>query len=176
MTQKKEQVYLRQPHQDDRGAILDAYARSSVLHEKWSIPPADIAFYLAQPHRFFVCSTTSDAIVGTFNISEIVRGRLQSAFIGYEVFAPYQRKGLMFDGMRLVLRKAFGVMNLHRLEANIQPENYASKALARKAGFVKEGYSKDYLYFGGRWCDHERWAITNPNWIAQKNKGNKGYK
>jgi RimJ/RimL family protein N-acetyltransferase len=48
---------------------------------------------------------------------------------------------------------------LHRLEANIQPGNRASIALARACGFEQEGYSLRYLKIGGRWQDHERGAL-----------------
>ena len=57
------------------------------------------------------------------------------------------------------LQHAFKSMKLHRLEANIQPGNAASIALVRSCGFSKEGYSPRYLKIGGRWRDHERWAI-----------------
>ena len=60
---------------------------------------------------------------------------------------------------RALLRYAFGTLGLHRLEANIQPENSASIALARRCGFRREGFSPRYLKIGGRWRDHERWAI-----------------
>jgi ribosomal-protein-alanine N-acetyltransferase len=65
----------------------------------------------------------------------------------------------MTEGMRLLFRYAFGDLKLHRLEANIQPENRASIALARRTGFRREGFSPRYLKIGGRWRDHERWAI-----------------
>jgi ribosomal-protein-alanine N-acetyltransferase len=69
----------------------------------------------------------------------------------------------MREDMLLVLKHAFQKLKLHRLEANIQPENPASIALARSCGFVREGFSRRYLKVGGRWKDHERWAILSEN-------------
>ena len=66
----------------------------------------------------------------------------------------------MHAGLSAVVRHSFRVLRLHRLEANIQPGNRASIALAKSCGFIKEGYSPRYLKIGGRWRDHERWAIV----------------
>ena len=107
-----------------------------------------------------------DAFVGVLNLSEIIRGPLQQAFLGYYAFAPHAGKGYMREAMRLLLRHAFGPLKLHRVEANIQPANGASLALARGAGFMREGFSPRYLKIGGRWCDHERWAINAEQWKA----------
>ena len=66
--------------------------------------------------------------------------------------------------LELVLRAAFLELRLHRLEANIQPGNQASIALARGAGFQREGFSPRYLKISGRWRDHERWALLAEDW------------
>jgi ribosomal-protein-alanine N-acetyltransferase len=65
----------------------------------------------------------------------------------------------MGEALQQVIRIAFGRLGLHRLEANIQPNNEASIALVRACGFRKEGFSPRYLKIRGRWRDHERWAI-----------------
>jgi ribosomal-protein-alanine N-acetyltransferase len=70
----------------------------------------------------------------------------------------------MSAGLALVLRQAFRQLGLHRVEANIQPDNARSIALVRRLGFRREGFSPRYLKLGGRWRDHERWALLREEW------------
>jgi [ribosomal protein S5]-alanine N-acetyltransferase len=106
--------------------------------------------------------------VGSVNLSEIVRGRFENAYLGYQVGAPFARQGYMTEALALALRIAFGPLRLHRVEANIQPRNVASIALVRRAGFRREGLSRRYLKIGGRWRDHERWALLVEEWRANR--------
>jgi ribosomal-protein-alanine N-acetyltransferase len=103
----------------------------------------------------------SGGIAGVININNVIRGAFQSASLGYYAFSPFAGQGLMEQGMLLVLKHAFGKLNLHRLEANIQPANRASIALVQKCGFVREGFSRRLLKVRGRWRDHERWALLS---------------
>lgn len=103
------------------------------------------------------------AAAGMVNINSVIRGRYQGASVGYAAFAPSAGRGYMTEGLALALRHAFGDLRLHRLEANIQPENTTSLALVRRLGFRYEGMSPDYLYINGAWRDHERWSITAPS-------------
>ena len=93
-----------------------------------------------------------------------MRGPFQCAYAGYYAHQAHAGNGYMREGLDLLLRHAFRTMGLHRLEANIQPENAPSIALVRGAGFRLEGFSPRYLKIGGRWRDHERWAITVEDW------------
>ena len=163
-------LILRRPILNDLSEVRTLYDQSITIHHPWAFAPSDYEVYLAQENRYFLCNSENGKIVGTFNISGIVRGYFQSAYLGYEVFLPYQGKGYMSKGIALLIKEAFEVLKLHRLEANIQPENLASIRLVSKAGFVKEGFSKNYLKVGGvEWRDHERWAIVNGNWSELKN-------
>jgi ribosomal-protein-alanine N-acetyltransferase len=167
-------VQLRAPTRADEREFLALMRMSRAFHRPWATAPTDeerFAAYLADAQRpdfeaLLVCRREDDAIIGFFNVSQIVRRRLQSAYLGYAAGAPYAGKGYMREGLELVLRHAFSNMRLHRLEANIQPDNHASLALVRGAGFRREGFSPRYLKIGGRWRDHERWAILADEWSA----------
>ncbi|MFD8381814.1 GNAT family N-acetyltransferase [Streptomyces sp. NPDC059679] len=109
---------------------------------------------------FVICLRDTGAIVGGININNIVRGTLQSGTLGYTSYASTTGRGYMTEGLRLVVQLAFGPLELHRLEANIQPDNASSLNLVKRLGFQREGYSTAFQYINGEWRDHERWAIT----------------
>ncbi len=75
-------------------------------------------------------------------------------------------RGLMREAVGAVVARGFSEHGLHRLEANIQPENSPSRALVQALGFQREGFSPRYLKIGGEWRDHERWAILAEDWRA----------
>ena len=160
-------VLIRRPEPEDASSFLVLMQESRSLHAPWVSPPLteeDFARYLAsrdgiRQDGFLVCCRQTGAIAGVINLNEIVRGCFQSACLGYYATAPFAGKGLMREGLRQVIGYAFGALGLHRLEANIQPENRASLALVRSCGFSREGYSPRYLRIGEKWCDHERWAL-----------------
>src|SRR5215213_10260286 len=93
------------------------------------------------------------ALVGWLNVSDIVRGALQGANVSYGGVATHRGQGYMSEALELVLQEAFVTLDLHRLEANIQPANAGSLGLVRRAGFELEGFSPGYLRINGGWRD-----------------------
>lgn len=79
----------------------------------------------------------------------------------------------MREGLALALDHAFGPLRLHRLEANIQPANEASRRLVERLGFRLEGSSPGYLKIRGRWREHERWAILREEWRVHRQPGSR---
>jgi ribosomal-protein-alanine N-acetyltransferase len=168
-------VYLRVPGPRDAAALAELARASRRLHRPWihapeTTPAVTRWLRAAGPRRvrLLVCRREDGAIIGVVNLNEIVRGAFHSAYLGYYGFAPHARQGYMTEGLGLVLRHAFRQMGLHRLEANIQPRNRASRALVRRLGFRREGFSPRYLKVLGRWRDHERWAIVREAWALAR--------
>lgn len=153
--------------------FLAAVERSRKLHGRWVVAPdtrAALRTYLERTqdgsyHGHFVINAEQQ-LAGVINIGEIVRGALQSGYLGYYAFAPHAGQGLMRNALPLIIGRAFRNYGLHRLEANIQPDNLVSRGLVSALGFQLEGYSPRYLKIRGRWRDHERWAITVESWRA----------
>ncbi len=165
-------VYLHAPGARDREEFLALGRASRKLHRGWVTPPADAEAFAAYCKRvrgdryagFLLRRNEDDALLGMVNVNEIVRGAFQSGFLGYWIGAPFAGQGYMTEGLGLVLRHAFGPLRLHRVEANVQPENAASRALVLRLGFRLEGRSPRYLKIGGRWRDHDRFALTKEDW------------
>jgi [ribosomal protein S5]-alanine N-acetyltransferase len=167
-----ERVYLREPTRRDEAEVIARNQASRPIHRGWVAPATDAKAFdewinrLKEPwvKGFLVCRIEDGAIVGVFMLNQIVRRLFQSAYMGYYADRPFNGQGYMTEGLQLVLRHTFISMKLHRVEANIQPENVASIALVKRAGFRLEGFSPRYLKIAGRWRDHQRWAMTIDDW------------
>ena len=167
----KQHPILEAPSSKRRDEFLAAVARSRKLHRNLVRPPQTAKEFEVNLKRlqtgahlsYWVC-TEDGELAGVVNINEIVRGLFCSGYLGYYAFVPHNGRGYMKKGLRAVLEDAFRRQRLHRLEANIQPENEASRQLVQRCGFRLEGYSPRYLKIAGRWRDHERWAITAEEW------------
>ena len=165
-------VFLRRPVNADAQELLTLNRASLLLHRGLVYPPTDPADFAAFLERCrqansvccFVCRLEGGGIVGSINLSQIYGGGFRSAYLGYYIGEQFAGRGYMTEALQLMLRYAFADLKLHRLEANIQPENVASLRLVKRAGFVCEGYSRRYLKVCGRWRDHERWAIIAEDW------------
>jgi [ribosomal protein S5]-alanine N-acetyltransferase len=161
-------VALRLLERSDRDEFLRLAVESRELHRPWTYPPERPEQFdelFARSRRedtvcLLACLRDGGDIAGVLIISQIVRGAFQSAYLGYYAHQRHAGHGLMREAMVQTVAHAFGPLALHRLEANIQPGNAASIALARSAGFRLEGFSPRYLLIGGQWRDHERYAIT----------------
>jgi ribosomal-protein-alanine N-acetyltransferase len=158
---------IRPPRRSDETEFVERVRASRALHGTWSNLPdtperfVDLLVGASGPAEavYLMVRDEDGAMVGIARLSQIVLGNFRSAYLGYAAFVPFDGRGYMTEGLQLVLREAFGELGLHRVEANVQPENARSIALVERLGFRREGYSPRYLKISGRWRDHVRYAI-----------------
>jgi GrpB-like predicted nucleotidyltransferase (UPF0157 family)/RimJ/RimL family protein N-acetyltransferase len=165
-------VFIREPTIEDEGEFISAMQRSQPLHSsclKAPTTPKEFEDYLQcykQPNQksFLICDQLGH-IAGLFHINEIVHGLFQSGYLRFYAVIDYAGEGYMSAGLKLVLNKIFTDIKLHRLEANILPEDIKSIQLVKNNGFRYEGYSPRSLKLNGQWRGLERWAITHEDYI-----------
>ena len=103
--------------------------------------------------------------IGQVHFSQIVLRAFCSAMLGYAIDTTHEGRGLMTEALQAALADAFGPrVRLHRVQANVRPENTRSLALLERLGFEREGLAREYLFIDGAWRDHVMTARRNPDW------------
>ena len=176
MELRGDRVYLRPLQESDAEPLLALRIRNRDFFRPWEpVPPPNHFTLEAQRaeieraakdaeqdrrYAFAICRIDDDRLVGRITLSNVARGAWQNATLGYYIDERENGRGYATEAVRLAIRFAFEVARLHRVQAGVVPENAASVRVLEKAGFRREGYSKNYLKLDDAWRDHEMFAIT----------------
>lgn len=191
MTTPPPDVILQSPrlrllaaHEDLAASVADFYARNARHLAPWDPPsPPDFATEPVQRERLLKAVVDAAAgsalrwwlqpldvpglLIGSVSLSQISRGPFQNAMLGYAIDAVHEGRGLMREALQTVVAHAFSPsFNLHRIQANVRPENRRSVALVKRLGFEDEGLARDYLYIDGAWRDHRMFALRNAAFVG----------
>ena len=104
--------------------------------------------------------TYGGRLVGQATAGNIWRGSLNSCFLGYWVDGRYAGRGIAPTAVALLADHCFTAARLHRVEANVRPENANSRRVVEKLGFRAEGLRERYLHIDGAYRDHLCYALT----------------
>jgi [ribosomal protein S5]-alanine N-acetyltransferase len=110
-------------------------------------------------YAFGIFLIETDELIGNVTLAEVLRGPLQSCFIGYYIDQNQNGKGYMTEAVRLTVDFGFNELKLHRIEAGVMPHNIRSMRVLEKAGFHKEGIARKNVNINGKWEDHQVLAI-----------------
>lgn len=164
---ESENLIVARPSIDDMPTFIAAVSHAQAWLQNWVNPPSNAFEFkqyiehsqAANTESFLIKSKPNEEIIGVININEIILKSFKSGYLGfYSLQKP--RTGLMCDALNQIINYAFYNLDLHRLEANVQPNNLASINFIRKNNFTEEGLSTNYLKIAGKWRDHLRFAIT----------------
>ena len=101
---------------------------------------------------------TADAIIGTIGYHMIIKEHYR-AEIGYMLHPEHWNTGIMSEALSSVIDFGFNKMNLHSIEAIINPGNTVSRTILKKFDFIKEAYFKENFFFEGEFFDSEVYSL-----------------
>lgn len=156
----------------DRREFVRVHEVSEALFAPWSPrrPPNETLEHLfeaeldkgsRETHLRLVGVLPDQRIAGFFNLGEIVRGVFESAYAAWRTNWEVARQGYGTEGVTALLDIAFSSshgLGLHRVQANVIPDNLPSIRLAERVGFRREGLALNYLKIAGSWRDHLMFA------------------
>ncbi|WP_226537317.1 GNAT family N-acetyltransferase [Fictibacillus halophilus] len=170
-------IFIRLLNVDDAEDSLQLQVENKEFFEKYSMERLPDFYTLENTRKrlqmmaenakqdldyLFGIFTNEDRLIGTINLFAVMRGSIQSAFVGYFLDERQNGKGYTTEAVKLIVKYAFEELKLHRVEAGVMPHNIGSIRVLEKAGFEKEGLARKNVKINGKWEDHQQMAIVNP--------------
>lgn len=84
--------------------------------------------------------------------------------IGYWIHKDYLNQGLVSESTAALVKVAFELIQVHRVEIHCDPANVASAAVPRKLGFTHEGTLRAKTRFLERWSDTMIWGLLDTDY------------
>jgi len=147
-----------------------AYNEPEPIEEKIKIlKRARGRFDLGQDYTYGIFNPQEDRLIGGAGLhTRLGENELE---IGYWIHKDFIKQGLVTEATVALIKVAFDVIHVHRIEIHCDPANIASAAVPRKLGFTHEGTLRAKLYFLDHWRDTMIWGLLEteyPNSPASK--------
>ncbi|MFJ7725251.1 GNAT family N-acetyltransferase [Neobacillus sp. NPDC097160] len=175
---KGHNVFIRPFLTEDAEALIDLLTENRNFFEKFSMERRETYYTMKsqlerikqyeedrrtdQAYNFGIFKNDG-VLIGTINLFQVLRGSLQSAFIGYFLDQKHNGQGYTTEAVKLLVGYAFTELKLHRIEAGVMPHNIGSIRVLEKSGFHKEGIALKNVKINGKWEDHQVLAMINPD-------------
>lgn len=170
-----DRLFLSILHPNDADKVLSFYLKNKDFFEPWE-PVRDPNFYtlnfqqltLTAEYNLFLQSKmlrfwifhrkNPQVIIGTVNFYNITAGSYSTCQLGYKMDKDYTGQGYALESIRAAMGILLEEYRIHRIEANIMPNNERSLRLIHKLGFTYEGLSRSSIRINNHWEDHARFA------------------
>jgi [ribosomal protein S5]-alanine N-acetyltransferase len=102
-----------------------------------------------------------DKLIGTICLFNFVKEHYRGE-LGYLLHPEHHGKGLMQEAVKPVLDYGFKQLQLHTIEANVNPDNEASIKVLERNNFVREAYFKENYFYNGKFMDTAVYSLITP--------------
>lgn len=168
-------VRLRHIENADIDSLYDIFSDAEAMRFFGSLPFSErdeAVNYLAEINENFQKKThfqwgialkSDDKIIGTSTIFHTDE-KHRRAEIGYALNREFWGKGYVTEALNSLFKFAFDELNLHRIEADVDPRNNASIKILEKFGFQKEGYLRERWFSGDEIQDAFFYGFLKSDW------------
>lgn len=139
-------------------AFMDTESHKSVNDSLMMIDAIQKSYAEKNGINWVVEEKLSGEMIGYIGFWRLMKEHLR-AEIGYALHPSFWGIGYMEEAMKTILTFGFEAMNLHSVEANINPKNERSEKVLRKAGFIKEAHFRENYYFDGHFYDSAIYSL-----------------
>ncbi|MBQ8200770.1 MAG: GNAT family N-acetyltransferase [Clostridia bacterium] len=120
-------------------------------------------YRLGEPSSWGIVARDTGRVIGTIGYMWYSVDN-STVELGYSLARERWNQGLMTEALNAVLAETFGVLRLHRVEAQHFSENPSSGRVMEKCGMIHEGSHRQRIYNKGDFRDVELWAILRRDW------------
>ena len=169
-----ERLVLRQLQQADAAALLQQRSDPRIIRYLDREPDTSLEQTTALIERITQSATdnlgvtwgivrpaATQELLGTIGLWRIMAEH-HRAEIGYGLHPDYWQQGIMSEALVAVLDFGFQQLKLHSVEANLNPNNMASRRLLEKHGFVQEAHFRQNYFFRGQFLDSVIYSLLTP--------------
>ncbi len=170
-------VVLRWLEHSDVPALCEIFSDPQVMRYWSSVPWTDEAdgvklvesvrrcFAEGSLYQWGVTHRSDEALIGTCSLAH-VDAQNRRAEIGFALRRDRWGHGYMSEAARTLLRFAFEELELHRVEADVDPRNEACIRLLESLGFQREGYLRERWLVGQEVNDAAFYGLLRSEWQA----------
>ncbi|HEX7334950.1 MAG TPA: GNAT family N-acetyltransferase [Pyrinomonadaceae bacterium] len=171
-------VVLRWISEDDIDSVYEIFSDPRVMRY-WSTVPLPDREAAAELQREIAESNESDSmlkwglalrdsnkVIGTTTLFHLNldNGRAE---LGYAMGSAHWGKGYMHEALNALVSHAFEIMDLRRLEADVDPRNVASIRTLEKLGFQREGFLRERWHVNGEIQDAFFYGLLRREWLKK---------
>jgi ribosomal-protein-alanine N-acetyltransferase len=102
-------------------------------------------------------------VIGTCTLADVV-ARHRRAELGFALAHAHWGHGYANEAVGRLLRFAFDELDLHRIEADVDPRNARSIALLERLGFRREGLLRERWHVAGEVADGLFYGLLAHEW------------
>jgi RimJ/RimL family protein N-acetyltransferase len=174
-----ERLTLRPYRADDAEAVFAIFSDPRVMRY-WSTPPwtstaqadeaieSDLRALDSGRHlRLGIERRDDGALIGQCTLFDLVAA-CRRAEMGYALAHAAWGRGYMHEALQALLRYGFELLDLNRVEADIDPRNTASASTLLRLGFRLEGLLRERWVVDGEVSDSAIYGLLRREWDQRR--------